>query len=115
MSKPSGRPNREEIKRRRQERKQAFKELRRRQRAEGLVGPPRASIANRMCEYQSVEEEKAARVEAVTEQMRVFRAQLPILLRRLEKIPDPRNPKKVKHKVTVMMIYGILTFVFHMA
>lgn len=115
MSKPSARPHREQIKRIREERKQAYRELRSRQRAEGLVGQPKPSIPNRVCEYKSVEEEKAARMEAVTEQMRVFRAQLPVLLKRLEKIPDPRNPKKVKHKVTVMMIYGILTFVFHMA
>jgi hypothetical protein len=31
------------------------------------------------------------------------------------KIPDPRNPKKIKHKLTMLMIYGILTFVLHMS
>jgi hypothetical protein len=115
MSKASARANGEQIKGLKKERRQAFKELRKRQRAEGLWGQPRACIANRVCEYKSVQEEKAARLEAVTEQMRVFRAQLPVLLRRLEGIPDPRDPKKTKHKLTVMMIYGILTFVFHMA
>ena len=49
-------------------------------------------------------------MEAVTEQMRVFRAQLPVLLKRLEGIPDPRDPKKTKHKLTVMMIYLFLFF-----
>jgi hypothetical protein len=111
----TGRPDGKEIKRLRKERRQAFKELRRRQRAEGLVGQPKPSIPNRVCGYESVEEEKAARLDAVTEQIRVFRAQLPVLLKRLDKIPDPRNPKKIRHKATVMMIYGILTFVFHMA
>jgi hypothetical protein len=114
MSEPS-RPNGEEIKRLRKERRQAHISLRRRQHAEGLVGQPKPSIANRVCEHKSVAEEKGARLEAVTEQMRVFRAQLPVVLKRLEKIPDPRNPKKVKHKLTVMMIYGMLSFVFHMA
>ncbi|MCP4289605.1 MAG: transposase family protein, partial [Gammaproteobacteria bacterium] len=36
---------------------------------------------------------------------------MPVLLRRLSKIPDPRQPKKTKHKLTVLMIYGILVFV----
>jgi hypothetical protein len=42
-----------------------------------------------------------------------MRQQLPTLLKRLEKIPDPRNPKKTKYKITLLMIYGILVFVFH--
>ena len=41
-----------------------------------------------------------------------MRRMLPVLLKRLSKIPDPRNPKKTKHKLTVLMRYGILTFVF---
>lgn len=46
------------------------------------------------------------------EHVRVYRNQLPVLLKRLAKIPDPRNPKKSKHKLTVLMLYGILTFVY---
>lgn len=45
----------------------------------------------------------------------MFRANLPNLLERLSKIPDYRNPKKVKHKMTVVLIYGILMFVYQMA
>ena len=30
-------------------------------------------------------------------------------------IDDPRDPKKVKHKLTVLLTYGILTFVYQMA
>ena len=41
-----------------------------------------------------------------------MRQQLPILLKRFSKISDPRNPKKIKYKLTVLMIYGILAFVF---
>jgi len=62
-----------------------------------------------------VEEEQDARQTATTEQMRVFRSQLPIVLKRLSKIKDPRNPEKVRHKLTVLMIYGILTFVLQMS
>jgi hypothetical protein len=41
-----------------------------------------------------------------------MRQQLPTLLNRLAKIPDPRNPKKAKYKITLLMLYGILVFVF---
>ena len=75
----------------------------------------KASIPNRKCVYESMEEEQEARQDATTEQVRVFRSKLPILLKRLSKIDDPRNSKKLKHKLAVVMIYGILTFVFHMA
>jgi hypothetical protein len=44
-----------------------------------------------------------------------MRQQLPILLKRLGQIPDPRNPNKLKYKLTVLMIYGILVFVFQYA
>ena len=55
MIKAGARANREQIKGLKKERMQAHKELRRRQQAEGLVGQPRASIANRVCEYKSVQ------------------------------------------------------------
>ncbi len=37
---------------------------------------------------------------------------LPVLFGRLEKIQEPRNPKKLKHRITALMLYGILVFVF---
>jgi hypothetical protein len=114
MSKPSRRPGREAIKEQKKARKQAQRELRERQRAEGFVLPPSPSQPNRISPYQDVEEERAARTDAVAEQVKVFRAMLPILLQRLSKIADPRNPKKNKHKLTVLMIYGILCFAFQM-
>ena len=39
---------------------------------------------------------------------------LPKLLKDLGKIPDPRQPKKVKHKLTVVLLYGLLSFVLQM-
>ena len=115
MSKLSRRPGREEIARLRKEKKKAEKVLRAKQKAEGLSVPVIASIPNRKCGYKNVEEEQDARQTATTEQMRVFRSQLPIVLKRLSKIKDPRNPEKVRHKLTVLMIYGILTFVLQMS
>jgi len=115
MSKVSRRPSREDIKKLRREKKRAEMALRAKQKTEGLKAPSKAAIPNRKCRYKTVKEEQEARQTATTEQIRVFRAQLPALLKRLSKIDDPRNPKKIKHKHTLLMIYGILTFVFQMA
>ena len=115
MSKPSRRPNREAIKRARKEKKKAEKQLLQNQQTRGLVAAERDCITNSKSEYQTVTEEKQARMTAVTEQLRVFQSNLPVLLRRLSKIPDPRNPKKIKYKLTLVMIYGILAFVFQMS
>ena len=49
------------------------------------------------------------------EQARLFAAQLPTVLRRLSKIPDPRQPAKVKHGITSLMIYGLLCFVLQIS
>ncbi|HXM21187.1 MAG TPA: transposase family protein [Terriglobales bacterium] len=100
----------EQIQRRRAQRK-----LRQRQKAEGLEPFPTATISNGTSEWATIDEEKQARQEAVEEQLRVYRTVLPVLLKRLEKIPDPRNPKTIQHKSTVLMLYGILSFVFQMA
>ena len=115
MSKRSRRPNREAIKAAIKERKQAQQALRKTQEAAGLIAPPSATISNRKCEQKTEEEERAARLDAVTEQIKTYRAQLPVLLNRLSKIKDPRNPKKIRHKLTVLLMYGILCFAFQMS
>ena len=45
----------------------------------------------------------------------MFRTLLPKLLKDLSKIADMRQAKKVKHKLTVVLLYGLLSFVFQMA
>ena len=73
------------------------------------------SLGNGKSEWTTVEAEQQARQTAVEEQLRVYRSVLPTLLKRWGKIRDPRNPKTLRHKLTVLMLYGMLTFVFHMA
>ena len=115
MSKISRRPNREEIKKTRKEAKKAQQALRNALESEGMKPFAHSTISNCKCPCENVEEEKAARTEIVADQVRIFQSQLPLLLKRLSKIPDPRNPKKLKHKMTVLMLYGILCFVYQMA
>jgi hypothetical protein len=115
MSKPSRRANREVIKQKRKEKKKAAKQLLQTQRAKGLAPAVVPSISNAKSSYQSEQEEKHARLTAVSEQHRILQANLPVLLRRFSRITDPRNAKKIKYKLTLVMIYGILTFVYQMA
>ncbi|MDM8524049.1 transposase family protein [Desulfococcaceae bacterium HSG8] len=113
--KTSCRPDNGRLAEQRKKKRLAEKDLRERNEATGLKGKSRESVPNRKCPYETVEEEQAEREEALTEQLRIMKAQLPALLKRLAGIKDPRNPKKCKHKFRVLMIYGILTFVFQMS
>ena len=72
------------------------------------------SLPNCVSEYSTAEEELADRQETAEKAMKVYRKLLPNLLRKLSDIKDHRNPNKVKHKITTLMAYGILMFVFHM-
>ena len=111
MGKPSRRPNREGIKKQFKESKRQFKKLREQQEDEGMEPLRVSSLPNRKSPFKTGAEERMARNMAVTDSMRIMLAKLPVLLRRLRNIPDPRNPKKLKHKLTILIIYGILTFV----
>jgi len=115
MSKISRRPNRERIKAEKKQYKKAKKVLREDENAKGLQKGSHGTISNCKCKIENVEEEKLVRNQVVAEKIKMFRSKLPVLLNRLSKIEDPRNPKKIKHKITTLMIYGILTFVFQMA
>lgn len=70
------------------------------------------NLANRKCGYNTPEDEKSDRQVSAEAALKVYRRMLPILLKRLNKIKDPRQPKKVKHSLTVLMIYGIFMFVY---
>ena len=58
---------------------------------------------------------KQAREDAVSKQVRLLRKELPALLAQLEQIPDPRDPRKRRHKLTALLLYGLLMFVFQFA
>ena len=70
------------------------------------------NIANRKSSCKTPEEEKLERQATADAALKVYRRTLPILLKRLSKINDPRQPKKIKHSLTVLMIYGILMFIY---
>jgi FtsZ-binding cell division protein ZapB len=70
------------------------------------------ALPNRKSSHKTPEEEMAERQEMAERAATVYHQMLPSLLRKLKKIEDYRNPKKVKHKMTLLMAYGILHFVF---
>lgn len=65
--------------------------------------------------YPTREEEQTARQNILKEQIKVWRRTLPTLFQKLSRIPDPRRPKSVKHKIVVLMIFGLLAFVFRLS
>ncbi|MCP4282989.1 MAG: transposase family protein, partial [Gammaproteobacteria bacterium] len=89
--------------------------MRQQQLEAGLKPHARHTPSNCKSRFESKEEESSARCDAVTSLILLMRQQLRFLLKRLGKISDPRNPKKLKHKITVLMLYGILVFVFQYA
>lgn len=73
------------------------------------------ALPNRLSSFMTVEEEKIQRQETVEAVLKVYRQLLPGLLCRLSRIKDPRVPGKVKHGLTVLMVYGILFFVYQVS
>lgn len=67
---------------------------------------------NRKCEYATREEELQARQAAVEEQLKVWMVMLPDILKKFDRIPDPRRPRNTRHKLTVVFFFGLLLFLF---
>lgn len=72
----------------------------------------KASIPNRLNMPKSAEEELEDRQDTVEQATIIYRQMLPSLLNKLSHIEDPRNPNKIKHKMTVLILYGIIMFVY---
>ena len=58
-----------------------------------------------------MEEEQAERETIAAKFIDAIRPQLPALMQSLAKIKDYRNPKKIEHQLTMVLLYGILCFV----
>jgi len=95
----------------RTDRRRAQQALRRSQQSAGIHKRSHTTRPNRTSPYETVEQEGQARTQAVIEQVRLIREKLPTLLKELSRIPDPRNPLFLRHKLTTLMVYGILMFV----
>ncbi len=74
-----------------------------------------ATLPNRRSSCKTVEEEQAARQSAAEAQINAWRAILPGLLEKFVRLNDPRRPGSIRHKLTVLMIYALLLFIFQYA
>jgi len=75
---------------------------------------PCTQAHNRKCEHQSIGEEREFRADVVAAQIRSWRSMLPNLIRRFSHIPDYRSVTRIKHKITVLMVFGLFTFIFRL-
>ncbi len=106
---------RNEARLRRRKRRLAQEALREREIAEGLERATNPSASNRTSDYASIEEEKAERESIVCRFLDSIRTQMPELMKSLENIRDFRNPKKIKHQLSMVLFYGILCFVMQIS
>jgi len=72
-------------------------------------------VSNRVSAHASVEEERAEREVIAQQFIDAIRPQLPALMASLDEIEDPRNPKKITHQLTMVLLYGVLCFVLQMS
>ena len=73
---------------------------------------PRTKAKNIKFPAKTVTEEREFRGDMVDAQIKAWRKLLPELLKKLDRIPDPRRLRSIKHKVAVLMLTGLLMFVF---
>jgi len=91
---------------------EAKRPLRRQSQRLDVAVPAGVSSGNAICPYSNTQEERAARHEASDAQLQTARRVWPVVKKQLMKEADPRNAKKIKHEKAVLMLYGILLFVF---
>jgi hypothetical protein len=70
------------------------------------------TLPNRKSPCETAEEELAARQEAVEAQLKAWRGILPTILAKFARIKDPRRPGSIRHKLTTVLFFGLLLFIF---
>ena len=92
MRKPCRRPTRTALKELRSEKKRQEKTLNAKRRASGQVPHSPASLPNRCSAFATIDEERAAREDAVSKQARLLRQELPALLDSWNGFPTRETP-----------------------
>jgi hypothetical protein len=78
----------------------------------GNLTPPRTQQSNAKFPAKNVEEENQLRDDILSSQIGVWSKLLPKLFAMFKKVTDPRNPKKIKHQIAVLLMHALLLFVF---
>jgi hypothetical protein len=93
----------------------SYRNIHERAMAQNALIIPRTQASNRKQPYASVEEETADRADKVAAQIQSWRSLLPTLIQRFSRIKDPRRAKSSKHKLTVVMLFGLFAFIFRLS
>jgi len=73
------------------------------------------TFPNRKSEFTSSDEEQQARQVDTETWFKMVIAWLPRWIEQFNEIPDPRHPKHITHQLCVLIVYGILLFLFQCA
>jgi hypothetical protein len=76
---------------------------------------PRTQARNVKQMHCSVEEMISDRENKLSSQIQAWRSVLPNLINRFAKIPDPRRAKSIKHKLSIVLLYGLFAFIFRLS
>ena len=76
---------------------------------------PRTQAHNRKCASQTIEDETASRATLMASQIQAWRSMLPSLIKKFAKITDYRRTTHLKHKLTVLMVFGLFAFIFRLS
>ena len=114
-NRPKSRQERRKIEmaRRKEEKKArrlAQKELREKEALEEANKKPKVCSNNAKSPFKTVEEEQAENKHVAIDYLKTMQRLLPGLLKRLSEVEDYRNPKKIKHKVDVILLFAIFWF-----
>lgn len=71
-----------------------------------------ATLANRKNAYINSTKEGAERQGALAAQLPVWRSQLPLLMEKFARLPDPRRPGSIRHKLVVLLTFALFLFLF---
>ncbi len=102
----------EERKRQKKARRETQNQLNESQTLAGLQVETSKTTSNSKNPFKTIQEEQEADERAAIAFLKTIRRLLPGLLTKLSKVKDFRNPKKTKHKVAVILLSGLLSFVF---
>tara|TARA_B100001996_G_scaffold362436_1_gene329942 strand:+ start:453 stop:2009 length:1557 start_codon:yes stop_codon:yes gene_type:complete len=83
--------------------------------ATGSKITPFTQASNSKCSYETVAAQQAHYETITSAQLKAMRQLLPKLLREFAAIKDPRNTKRIKHSMTVIMVFGLFTFLFRLS
>lgn len=90
----------------------ARKELREKEAQGKLKERPQGCASNAKSQIKSITEEQAEGERVAIDYLKTMQRLMPGLLLRLAEVEDFRQPKKIKHKVAVILLFAIFWFVF---